>query len=433
MTSTKTPENGSFSPSRTFWGFLSQILGPDRSCREILRKFLAWLAIEEGRTASPKTTAYCKARARLPLSRLQEAHAQVLAALQPTTNPKELWYGRPVIVADGSSASMPDTPKNQKAFPQPKNQEPGCGFPIIRIVAFFSLFTGAILAFAKAALLTHERTLFRSLWDILQPGDVILADCGFCSYADFFLLSQRRVDCVMRNHPRRNVGIRPLKRLSKGDRIIQWLKMRQSPEWLNKAQWLLIPDTIPVREISFSIDLPGFRTHSITIVTTLLNPKLFPKHAFAELYRKRWMAELFLRDIKITMGFDVLRCKSPLMIEKELCMHIIAYNLIRALICQAAHTHHLSPSQISFKGTLATARQWAPLLAAAHLNKHKSQLLFDLLLQYLARDPLPNRPNRVQPRARKRRPKNYQLLNKPRHLFVEILHRNHYTVNKPLS
>jgi len=222
------------------------------------------------------------------------------------------------------------------------------------------------------------------------------------------------------------VGIRQVKRLGNGDRLIHWLKIKPRPKWLSTEQWQALPDALLVRELTLTIDLPGFRSQTILVVTTLLDPKQFPKDALAELYRKRWMAELFLRDIKTAMGMDVLRCKTPDMVEKELFMHLIAYNLIRTLMLQAAAAHALSPFRLSFKGTTATLRQWAPLMAAARLDDQRRRAITQTLLLTLATDTLPIRPNRTETRARKRRPKNYQLLNKPRHEFKEIHHRNRY-------
>jgi hypothetical protein len=406
------------------------VFAADGSCREILQKFLAWLALTEQRTASPSTAAYCSARGRLRVDTLTPVHAQIANAMEAGLTEDDLWYGRRVKVIDGSSVSMPDTPENQAAYPQPSGQKPGCGFPVMRIVAVFSLATGMLLALAKGALHIGEGALFRTLWTLLCPGDIVLTDCGLCSYAHAYLLSLRGVDLVMRNHQRRKVAFHVLKRFGPGDRLVLWHKTSACPNWMSPKQWDALPDTLRVRELDCRIHIPGFRTRSFVVVTTLLNPKAFPKHAFTQLYRRRWMAELFLRDIKTTMRFDILRCKTPDMIEKELWMHLIAYNLIRALMREAATSHHVPIERISFKGALATIREWTPLLAS-DLHPSQRQCMTALLLKYLGRDLLPCRPNRSEPRARKRRPKNYPLLTKPRNLFLEIRHRNRY--KKPLT
>lgn len=324
---------------------------------------------------------------------------------------------------------MPDTAENQAVYPQSWRQKPGCGFPVMRVVALFSLATGAILAVAKDTLRVAERTLFRRLWSRLDPGDVVLADRGFCGYADFVCLAQRGVDSVMRKNARRSVGATPGRRLGKGDRLVHWHKTGRCPKWLEPDAWKAMADRLTVREIHFVVDIPGFRTRAITVSTTLLDPQAYPTDAFIELYRRRWMAELFLRDIKTTLGMDVLSCKSPDMVHKELLMYLIAYNLVRALMLEASLRHGVPVHRMSFKGTLSTVREWAPILASASRTRRRA--LVDHLLAILARDPLPHRPNRVEPRARKRRPKNYQLLSKPRHAFKEIKHRNKH--KKPLS
>jgi hypothetical protein len=355
---------------------------------------------------------------------IERVRRNVARAVDGSVRPDHRWCGRRVKVADGSSVSMPDTARNQCLYPQPQRVTPGCGFPVMRFVGLFSLASGALLEVAKSSLHVSERVLLRRLWRLLDAGDVLLTDCGFCSYADFYFLRQRGVDCVMGNHPRRSVGLRRVRHLGRGDRIIEWLKTKSCPRWLTPAQWRTVPETLRVREIAFSVTVPGFRSKRIVLATTLLDPKQFPAQAFADLYRQRWKAELFLRDIKITLGMDVLRCKTPEMIHKEFAMHSIAYNLIRALMGQAAQRHDAPLDRISFKGAVATLRQWTPRFTLA--TSTQRQALTDALFLYLARDPIPHRPNRNEPRARKRRPKNYQLLNKPRHLFKETPHRNRY-------
>ena len=322
----------------TFWMFLEQTLCEDKSCTQAVAKNAVRRACSGQAPASPDTGAYCKARKRLSVDDLAAINRAVIDEVHRPRDSTRHWHGRRVRVVDGSTVSMPDTPGNQDAYPQPSGQKPGCGFPMMRLLAVFSLATGAMVAFAKAPLKTSERPLFRALWDMLDPGDVVLADRGFCGYAEGWLLSQRGVDWVMRNHQRRTVGVSLVRRIGKNDRIVLWHKTKIRPEWMEREQWRDMPDTMVVREITVHLDIPGFRTSTIVIVTSLLDEKEFAAGEFARLYRMRWMCELFLRDIKTTLGMDILRCKTPEMVHRELLMHIIAYNLLRAVMADAAIT-----------------------------------------------------------------------------------------------
>jgi hypothetical protein len=413
-----------FSVSRTFWFFLAQVLSSAQTCREGLRQAQAWLSCEKNQTVSSSTSAYCQARSRMPHQYAEQAFQNTLEPMKAYECP--CWMGRNVKLTDGSSLSMPDTSANQKEYPQSKRQTPGCGFPVMRIVALFSLATGAILAVAKGPLTVAERTLWRPLWNLLEAGDVMLADRGFCSYADYWLLAQRGVDCVMRLNARRTVGVEVIRQLGKDDELVNWIKSSFQPKWLTRKQWENLPDAFAVRHITIRVAWPGFRSQTITVATTLLDPIEYPAEAFAELYLRRWRAELFLRDIKITMKMDVLRCKTPAMIHKELTMHLIAYNLVRVLMAQAAQQHKVDGFRISFAGAVASIRQWSPKIATVDNRRKRSKMIADLM-QCIAKDQTPDRPHRVEPRAKKRRPKEYGLLTKPRAEFKEIAHRNRYT------
>ena len=407
----------------TFWVFLGQVCSAAPTCREALRHRQAWLRRPKlPKKVSSNTSAYCQARARLPQAHVDQAFQGTVKRLNKCE--KAMGLGRPVRVVDGSSCSMPDTGENQTAYPQPGRQKPGCGFPVMRFVAVFSLATGAVLGTAQGALTVHERILWRQLWDVLKRGDIALADRGFGSYADYYLLLQRGVDSVMRLHQRRSKGVKKRKRLGKGDWLVQWMKTAIRPKWMTPEQWRPLPQTLLVRHVKVNVRIKGFRTKTIIVATTLCDAKAYPPQALADLYRQRWMAELFLRDIKITMRMDVLRCKTPALIQKEFAMHLIAYNLVRALMLQAATRYGKNGFELSLAGALATIRQWAPSIAACPNNQR--QAIFHDFLRCIADDGVPKRPNRLEPRARKRRPKNYQLLNNPRSEFHEIQHRNRY-------
>lgn len=393
-------------------------------CRQANRKFLAWLAAETGKTASPNTAAYCKARVRLPLEKLNQVHGEVVRRVEAAASGKHLWQGRRVKVVDGSSVSMSDTRANQQAYPQPQSQKPGCGFPVMRITALFCLGTGVLLRTAQDQLEVHERTLFRRLWESLQEDDVILADRGFCGFADFAELLRRGIDSVMRKHQCLKKGLSPCRKLGKNDWLVHWRRTAIRPNWLTEEQWASMPVEITVREITVNVEVPGFRTKNIVVLTTLLDHKAYPASAFAQLYRRRWAVELYLRDIKITLGMDVLSCLTPGMVLKELTMHLILYNVIRAFMLDAA-AYGPTPQRISFKGALDTIKEWTSAISMA--TGHQRTTLLKLMCRVIAADPLHKRPDRTEPRARKRRPKNYPLLTSPRRIYKEIPHRNRYT------
>jgi len=417
-----------FPSHKTFCLFLWQVLSAERSCSEVVQAFLAWRAHNQQGPASPNTAAYCRARQRLNLKTLATVQHTLAAHVAKQAQPSQRWYGRTVTVVDGTGLSMPDTPENQAKYPQADSSKPGCGFPQMKMVALFCLTTGALLRHAQSHRKVGELTLFRRMWDALHSGDVVLADRGFCNFADYYRLAQRNIDSVMRLHQRRTKGLSLVKRLGPGDELIDWHKSNPTPKGLTKKQWAAMPDTLTVRHITFVPGIPGFRTKKITVATTLTDHKQFPATAFAELYRRRWLAELFLRDIKITLGMDILRCKTPAMIEKEVTMHLIAYNLIRLTMVQAAAKAKLNIERISFKGTLQTVRQWAPYISRA--AKEERQQLYQSMLTAISRVPIPNRPNRAEPRVKKRRGKNYQFMTKPRREMKESPHRSRYTEEK---
>lgn len=415
-----------YTHARVFWVFLAQVLAADGACVCAVQSFLAWLKSTVGKDASPETGGYCTARKQLELEHIKALHEPLVQRLDA---PSDLFWGRRVLVADGSSLSMPDTQPNQNAWPQPSGQKPGCGFPVMRILGLFSLGTGIWRGLAAGSLHVSERTLFHGLWELFAVGDIALADTGFCSYADYVMLEQRGVDCVMLNHQRRSKGLREIKRLGKGDRLVEWFKGKARSRWLSHEQWDAVPETFVVREIAVHATVPGFRTKTLVIVTTLRDPKTYPANEIAALYRRRWAIELYFRDIKIAMGVDILRCKTPQMIEKELWMHVIAYNLVRALMLEAATSHRVPLDRISFKGTCDAIRNWAPVIAQA--TAHDRDGLIAAILRAIARNPIPYRPDRSEPRAKKRRPKNYQRLTQPRYIFKECAHRNRYKATNP--
>jgi hypothetical protein len=420
-----------FSTPVTFWAFLSQILSPNSSCREAVRKVAALLHLEHNRQIDSDTGAYCQARFRLPLSLLEKIGRRLANALDNNTPAANLWQGRVVKVVDGSTISMPDTPANQKRWPQPNSQKQGCGFPMIRLVGLFSLASGALLQTVTDTFFSNENNLFERLFKFLDLGDVLLADRNFCSYGNISALLSKKVDLVMRMHQSRPADFRKGKALGKNHRLVCWQKPTKKTRAMTQQQFDLLPAQITLRMVRLHISAPGFRTHNIVLVTTLLDTRLYPPQALFELYRRRWQVELFWHDIKTTMKMDVLRCKSPTMIQRELAMHSIAYNLIRTLMLEASICYHVALDRISFKGTVDTLRQWAPVIAQVQAKPKRRSALINALLLVIATDQVPLRPNRREPRAVKRRPKPFQLLNEPRHRMKDTPHRDKFYTRRP--
>jgi hypothetical protein len=400
------------------------VLNPQCPCREVVRQIQALFALHGHGPVAAGTGGWCQARARLPGDILPRLRGALAAQAEKTAS---LWRGLRVKVVDGTSTSLPDTTKNQRAYPQPGGQKPGCGFPLLKLVGVFSLATGALLDYAKGNKHQHELNLLQKLMAQFNAGDLVLADRGFNSYTLLALLLGRGAYGLFRLHQRRPADLRQGKRLGKNDRLMTWRKpwRWQRPRYLSKAIWKGIPMELTVRVVRFSLAVPGFRAHSVTLVTTLLDPVAYPAEELARLYARRWQIELWFRDLKTSMGLEALRCKSPGMAHKELEMFFIAYNLIRGLLAQASALYEVPMERLSFKGTVDALRQFSLAIARARSRKKQKQLLADLL-QIIARDQLPARPGRREPRAIKRRPKPYQLLNRPRHRMKELQHRSKY-------
>src|ERR1700674_1814723 len=423
---TQSGRNRLFTPLVTFWAFLSQILSPESAFRDAVRKAQAWWSLGRRLPVSTNTSAYCQARSRLSDQTLLAIHRQTAQRLECNVPTDSLWLGRRVKVVDGTTCSMPDTAQSQKAYPQPGSQKPGCGFPMIKVVGLFCLASGALLEVVRGTLRVHESQLFRHLWSHLNPGDVLLADRGFCSFFSLSSLQERGVDCLMRLHQRRRVDFRRGKRLGPEDIVLHWTKPAQRPETLNAQEFSALPDSLTVRQIRLHPKIKGFRVRTIVLVTTLLDPIAFPAQALGELYFQRWSVELHFREIKTLLRLDILRCLSPQMVQKELLLHMIAYNLIRCLMQQAAICHHVDLSRISFKGALDTLHHFADVIRAAAAKPRQRAQLYSEMLRLIALDQLPIRPLRSELRAKKRRAKNYQLLTKPRKLMIIIKHRSRH-------
>ena len=405
----------------TFWAFLSQVLSPGSSCREVVRKIQAWYA-PQARIPDGGTSAYCQARRRLPLVGLTALHQTLADKLSARLTTPELWLGRRVKVVDGTGVSMPDTAANQKDWPQPAGQKPGCGFPVVKLVACFCLASGALLHWVEGTLQEHDCRLLQKLLSVFQKGDVGLADRGFSSYATLATLRARGVEAVMRLHQFRKLDWRAGQRLGRRDRRVTWKKGQLQGMW-TAEQWAQVPGELTVRLVEIVVTVPGFRTQKLVLVTTLLDAQTYSAEALGQLYFRRWAVELCFRDIKTTLGLDVLRCQTSALVRKEIVMHAIAYNLIRALMQDIAQQQQVSVQRLSFKGTVDALRQWRELFEGAQNQPRAAGKLRRLFYQSIAADLLPVRPDRSEPRAAKRRPKNFRLLTKPRHEMRVERHR----------
>lgn len=401
-----------YTPAVTVWVFLSQCLSPDHSCRDAVARLAAWRVARGQRACSSETGAYCTARDALPEAvghQLVCRTGRLLEAQAPTP---WLWHGRRVRVVDGTTITMPDTAANQAAYPQLKEQRPGCGFPIARVLVVFSLAVGAVLEAAISRYegkQTGETSLFRQLHDLLDSRDVVLADRYFSGWFDLALLWQRGVDLVVRKHHSRATDFRQGPRLGREDHLVCWTKPGR-PEWMSPAQYATLPDELVLRELRVHVAQRGFRTRQVVVVTTLLDVQEFAADKIAGLYRCRWQAELQLRSLKIVLQMDHLRCKTPHRVRNELWMHLLAYNLVRRVMALAAIEAQLEPWQISFKGALQTLHQFLPLLMFCP----QPDAGCDALVRAVANHLVGQRPDRSEPRGIKRRPKLYPRLQKPR-------------------
>ena len=403
--------------------FLWQMLKPRTACREVVRQVQA-LACGQGKGAVDEgVSAYIQARQRLPQECLERVLAATAQATDRSASSATGLRGRTVKVVDGSSVQLPDTAANQQEYPQPSGQKPGCGFPVLKLVVLFSLASGALLDVVFGSLHHHDLRLFRQLWECLKAGDILLGDRAYGDYVTLAGLPRQGVDVVARLHQARKVDFRKAKRFGHEDGVFTWRKGCMQSTILTSAQWAALPEEIQVRIVRFSAACRGFRTQHITLVTTLLDADLYPAGELIALYLRRWRIELCLRDVKTTLGLEVLRCQSPAMVRKELLAGLIAHNLIRCVMAEAARVYEAELERLSFKGAVDALRQYSAVMAQARTNRMKRKLWQDLL-RTLACDRVPLRPGRTEPRAVKRRPKPFPLLNRQRRKFVELPHRN---------
>jgi len=402
-----------FSPATTIWGFLSQVLSEDHSCRDAVSRITAHRAASGLEPCSPNTASYCNARARLPTAVLRSLARGTAQQLQAGLPEGWKWNGRSVFIADGSHVSMPDTQENQASYPQPEVQQPGIGFPLARVAVLLSLATGACHDLAIAPYTgkgTGETTLLRQMYGSLSPGDVVVADALFDNYFLACELRQRGIDLVARVQAER-VGSRTVESRPDGD-IIVWQRPNK-PRGMSGEQYRRYPESLTMRQVSVDARGKDNRAEQFKVVTTILDASIGGGQIGA-LYERRWDGEVDLRSIKSTMKMDILRCKTPEMVRKEIWTHLLAYNLLRTVMAVAASANGVEPRAISFKGAKQALTAFAPKLEAARPEQRAG--LVDAMLRVVAAHRVGDRPGRWEPRARKRRPKPGKRLMQPRHV-----------------
>jgi Transposase DDE domain len=391
-----------FDPVTTLWGFLSQVLSDDHSCRDAVARIIAHRAVGGLETCSPNTASYCDARGRLPTGVLSTLARRTAAELQAAAAAQWKWNGRSVFIADGSHVSMPDAPENQAAYPRPAVQQPGLGFPLARVAVLLSLATGACHDLAIAPYAgegTGETTLLRAMYDALKPGDVIVADARFDNYFLACELRRRGIELVARVQAER-VGSRIVEGRPDGD-VITWRRPNK-PRGMTGEQYRRYPETLPMRQVAVDARGEDNRAERFHVVTTMLDASI-DGGQIGDSYERRWSGEVDIRAIKATMQMDVLRCKTPEMVEKEIWAHLLAYNLLRTVMAVAAAEVGIEPREVSFKGAKQAVTAFAPKLEAARPCDRPA--LIDALLRLVAYHRVGDRPGRWEPRALKRRPK----------------------------
>lgn len=412
-----------YTPAVTLWGFLSQVLhhGPQRSCLAAVERIKIMLA-HFGRTCCDGNSGpYCRARAKLPLGVVQDLAREVADAGEKCADEDWLWYGRPVDVFDGTTASMPDTEENQEEYPQQSVQKPGLGFPIARMVVVFSLATGMLRNMVVGPYQgkeTGETALLRRLMTCLRRNSIVLADKLYSNFWTIAALVGQQVDIVTLHKASSQLDLSKAKRLGKDEYEITWERPDQ-PAWMDKATYAEMPRTLTLRILRAQIPQKGFRVKTLYIVTTLVDQNVYPHDAVVALYRQRWNAELNIRSVKTALGMDDLRCRTPEMVEKEIWTCMLAYNLIRGKLLQAAKEYGRRPLALSFTFGLQTmAAHWG----CAVLMSPEVRAALDLAnRRAMAKRRVGNRPDRVEPRAIKRRPKPHRLLNMTRAAARKLL------------
>lgn len=396
-----------YPPLTTLGMFIGQALSADGACQDAVARVLSERRARGEAGCSLNTGPYCKARQRLPLSLIERLGVEVGEALERMGPSGWQWRGRSVKLLDGTTVSMPDTAANQSVYPQSGVQRPGLGFPLAMVVALISLSTGAVLRWALGPCRgkhTGEQALFRTLMASLQAGDVVLVDRYHCNYFTVAALQQRGVDILTVHHQRRVSDFRCGKRLGRADRLVQW-ERPPHPSWMDAETYAGMPERLSVRQTKVAGRI---------LVSTLTDAKSVSALELDALYRRRWQIEVDLRSIKAEMGMDIVRAKSPSVVDKEIAVYLLAYNLVCALMTRAGAAANVLARALSFKGTVQLLLAFQQHLR--HSAGTRTTIMIAHLLGAISTLKLPIRPGRVEPHAIKRRPKNHQLLMIPRPL-----------------
>jgi hypothetical protein len=403
-----------WTPALTIWAFLSQCLSDSKSCVGAVARALV-LRVSLGLPpCSEATGAFCKARAKLPVALLRRLATQLGAQLESQALKSWRWKGRRVLLGDGTTASGPDTKENQAEFPQPNTQKPGLGFPLIRLVVLLGFATAALVDAAIgpwSGKEVGEMALLRGLLGSILAGDVLVADRGWCSYWLMADLRHRGADGACRMHQSRHYDFSKGRRLGHDDHVVEWARPAR-PDWMDKETYRATPKTIEIREVRFRVDKRGYRSREIVVATTLLDGEQYSKEDIAELYGHRWRVELNIRDIKQTLKMDVLRGKTPEMLRREIWAHLLAYNLVRQVMAQAAIQKGLSPRGISFAGAKQTMDAFRVALQTSEGELWRC--LVKAVLVAIAGHRVGKREGRCEPREVKRRPKTFPMMTRPR-------------------
>lgn len=414
---------------RTFWCFLWQTLGAQRACRDVVLQVKAMCAMESQAFISNDTGAYVAARQRLPLERLKMIFEHLAGLAARKSREITGAQGRRIMVVDATVIQIPDTKENQELYPQPPLQKHGCGFPVMKISSLFNLANGAIENVELGNRKIHELPLFFRLFSCLRRGDIWLGDALYSAYIALAYSTMQGIDAVARQKGPRNCNFRQGKKLGPNDRLIVWNKPKDKPHYISDELWAAIPASLQLRLIRVTLHRKGWRPLEFFVITTLMDTKTYPADWIAALYLRRWRLELCYRDLKTSLGMEMLRTKSPAMAEKELMMFLIAHNMIRCLIAESAGLHDKHIENISFMGTVAVARQYCHALALARNRRTRKQLL-DSLLRVIADETLPSRPNRIEPRALKKRAKPFPRMMMSRPDFLMRNKKKHFVLSR---